>query len=142
MAPVRRLKDLLGDEGTREGKPESISRLRDADDWAQMLDSSKAEPVLVFKHSTVCGISSEALREVGGFLSENDSVLCGIVYVVEDRNLSDIIAEQTGIRQESPQIIAIENERPIWHASHWIDLEELERILGRSGKTPDPANKT
>ena len=98
-----------------------------------MLELSKTRPVLVFKHSTTCDISSHVLAEVDGFLSRYRDVPFGIVNVVEDRNLSAVIAEHTGIRHESPQIIAIVNELPIWHASHWsIDRNELERLLANT----------
>ena len=100
-----------------------------------MLESSKTRTVLVFKHSPICDISSSVLDEVEEFLSQHRRVLFGIVNVVEDRSLSDVIADRTRIRHESPQMIAIANELPIWHASHWsIDLNELERFLANTAE--------
>ncbi len=100
-----------------------------------MLELSKSEPVLIFKHSTSCNISSNLLAEVEGFLSQHRNVPFGTIHVVEDRNLSAVIADHTGIRHQSPQMIAIANEVPIWYASHWsIDLNELERLLATTAE--------
>ena len=95
-----------------------------------MLELSKSAPVLIFKHSTSCNISSNVLAEVEAFISRHRKIPFGTVNVVEDRSLSTMIADHTGIRHESPQMIAIANELPIWYASHWsIDLNELEQLL-------------
>lgn len=124
------MNELLAGSGSREERQETSSRLRSIEDWSRMLESSKMEPILVFKHSTTCGISFHVLAEVNEFLSKYRKVPFGIVHVAEDRSLSNMIADHTGIRHESPQVIAIRNERPIWHASHWsIDFKEIERLL-------------
>ncbi len=133
MAVLQRLHQLLSTEASSEERSEAISRLRSPEDWTRMLRSSRTEPVLIFKHSTRCDISSHALSEVGDFLSRHQDVPFGIVDVVQDRSLSDEIANHTGIRHESPQLIAIANELPIFHASHWsINVNELERLLADS----------
>ena len=130
MATLRRLNELPSGSASREERPETRSRLQSVEDWSGMLESSETEPILIFKHSTTCGISSHVLAAVNEFLSKNREVPFGIVHVVEDRRLSDAIADHTGIRHESPQMIAIRNKRPIWHTSHWsIDFAEVERLL-------------
>ena len=106
------------------------TRLRSSDDWSGLLRESHHHPVLIFKHSTSCGISSEALNDFRRFTRHHPSTRVGVVHVIEDRSLSNAIAEHTGVGHETPQVIAIENERAIWHGSHWsIDLDELTRCL-------------
>ena len=39
-------------------------RLSDKETWERLLVDSKEHPVLVFKHSNSCGISSRAYREM------------------------------------------------------------------------------
>ena len=130
MAARRRLNESTGKNPAREEKKEARGRLRTLQDWARMLESSRTEPVLVFKHSPTCGVSSHVLADVDGFVAKHRNIPFGIVHVVEDRGLSNAIEEQTGIRHESPQMIAIRNEQPIWHASHWsIDFKELKQLL-------------
>jgi bacillithiol system protein YtxJ len=120
-----------------ETKPNSpqdsgpVTRIRNTDEWTSFLAQSGDEPVLIFKHSTVCGISSSVLSDITTFVNQtHPTTPFGLIHVVEDRSLSNAIAEQTGIRHESPQLIAFHHGHPTWHASHWsIDLDDLDRHL-------------
>ena len=139
MAAFQRSSDLPGTQGTESNASPSRFELHSDRDWALTLERSNTEPVLVFKHSATCGISSHVLGDVDAFLSEDPAVPMGIVDVIEDRMLSDRIALQTGIRHESPQLIAFRHKKPVWHASHWsIDLDELGRVL--ADHTPSAAS--
>ncbi len=106
-------------------------RLRDGEDWQEFLRRSRSKRVLVFKHSTRCGVSDAVLRDFEEFASGNASLACGVVDVVEDRRLSDAIALEMGVQHESPQVIMIEDSRAVWHASHWsITAAQLQQALG------------
>ena len=132
MGLFRRLRTLAQPENTSVEDSALVTRLRNANDWESLLNESRNEIVLVFKHSTVCSISSQALEEFLQFARQHQSTRVGVVHVVEDRGLSTLIAQDTRIRPESPQLIAIKNERPIWHGSHWgIDLGELEQLVSQ-----------
>ncbi len=135
MPAFERLKNLFRNEQTPED-PGSRSvpgiLLRDNSDWKELLRRSRERPVVLFKHSTSCGVSQQILQEFNEFASRNESIAYGIVNVVEDRSLSDTIAAAMRIRHESPQAIVIENELPVWHASHWsITAKELEEAVLR-----------
>jgi bacillithiol system protein YtxJ len=53
-----------------------------------------------------------------------------VVLVIENRRLSDIVAERLGVRHESPQALLIKDGRAVWHASHWsITSEALVNAL-------------
>jgi bacillithiol system protein YtxJ len=88
-------------------------------DLEQLLDRSKTDPVLIFKHSTQCPISMQAYEEFVDFAEGARSLLCCAVLVIENRRLSNIIAERFGVRHESPQALLIKDGRVVWHASHW-----------------------
>ena len=46
------------------------------------------------------------------------------------RDVSNALAEKTGIRHESPQAIVLKDEKPIYHASHYdVTAEDVERNL-------------
>lgn len=48
----------------------------------------------------------------------------------EDRELSLAVAERTGVRHESPQVICLFGGRPVGHASHYdINAAELARLV-------------
>ncbi|KAA9004854.1 bacillithiol system redox-active protein YtxJ [Paenibacillus spiritus] len=73
---------------------------------------------LLFKHSTTCPISAKAHQEFTAYL-ENHDTPAAIVHVIEDRPLSNAIAEEFGIKHESPQIFLLEDGEVRWNTSHW-----------------------
>lgn len=58
----------------------------------------------VFKHSTTCPVSARAAQEVQAMQSELPVYW---VNVREQRELSNWVAEATGVRHESPQLILL-----------------------------------
>ncbi|TDM12618.1 bacillithiol system redox-active protein YtxJ [Macrococcus lamae] len=71
----------------------------------------------LMKHSTTCPISLNAFDQYNNFLYERD--MDGFYLTVQEaRELSDYIAEQTGIRHESPQALYFVNKKVVWNASH------------------------
>ncbi len=84
---------------------------------------------LLFKHSTTCPISAKANEEVQAFLKDNDAS-AAIVLVIEDRPVSNQIAEEFGIKHESPQLFLLEDGQVKWHTSHWkITQESIKEAL-------------
>jgi bacillithiol system protein YtxJ len=93
---------------------------------AHALDGSAATPVLVFKHSLTCPVSAAAWQTYRNFLeerSEGDGVLYALVEIQNSRDVSNEVAERTGVRHESPQALLVKDGRAVWSASHW-DLSE------------------
>ena len=86
----------------------------------RLFDKSHERPIVLFKHSTTCGISAGVLREV----SSVDGDIHMIVMQTH-RPLAQAIADRTGIRHESPQAIVISGGRPVYHASHY-DIEPTQ----------------
>ena len=78
--------------------------------------------MILFKHSNSCGISSGVFNEVS--LVNGD---INLIVVQNARNVSNLIAERTGIRHESPQAIVLKQGEPVYHASHYdITAEDLD----------------
>jgi bacillithiol system protein YtxJ len=99
-------------------------------DLEQLLERSKSDPVLIFKHSTQCSISSEACEEFTRFANSAGDLACAVVLVIENRELSNTIASRLAIRHESPQVIVVKDGRSVWNASHWfITAESLGEAL-------------
>jgi len=73
---------------------------------------------LLFKHSTICPISTNAYDEFQTFLAENETP-AAVILVREDRPVSNEVAERFLIKHESPQIFLLENGVVKWHTSHW-----------------------
>lgn len=98
-----------------------IHELTNMEDWSRLVQDSSRNPVLLLKHSTRCPISAEAhdqfLKHVK--LDALPNVEYAVVLVVEQRPVSNAIAEALGVKHESPQAILIKNGQAVWHDSHW-----------------------
>src|SRR5215813_8539831 len=107
-----------------------IIDLRQDHDLEQLLDRSRTDPVLIFKHSTQCPISTQAYEEFIDFAEGVPHLICSAVLVIENRKLSNAIAERFGVRHESPQALLVKDGRVVWHASHWsITSDSLNDAL-------------
>jgi monothiol bacilliredoxin len=107
-----------------------ITELRKCEDFEQLLERSKTHPVIIFKHSTQCGISDQVYEEFTRFIKSADDIICGVVLVIEWRAVSDAIESMLGVRHESPQAILVKDGKPKWDASHWsITYDALTRAL-------------
>ncbi len=89
-----------------------IIELHEKQDLEELLKRSHHEPVLLFKHSTQCSRSAGVIEDFEAFEQGNPAIPCGLILVIEDRDISDEVEERFGIRHESPQAILIVNEKP------------------------------
>ena len=81
-------------------------------------DAALAEPsAILFKHSTRCPISAGARQEMEAFLAEGPGMPVYAVDVNARTEVSDYLAERTGVEHQSPQVIVLRGGRPAWHAS-------------------------
>jgi len=111
----------------------NLQQLTTLEQWDQALKNSSLKPLLIFKHSTSCSVSAGAHEEMTNFIQDDrtDAVDYAIVHVIEDRPVSNAIAEQLGIKHASPQAIFVRNGEPVWDTSHWhITYDFLSDKLG------------
>jgi bacillithiol system protein YtxJ len=78
-----------------------------------LLTNSTKKPVIVFKHSNACSISARAYRE----MEKLDGV--NILEVQSAREVSRELANLTGVRHETPQVIVLRDGKAVWNASHF-----------------------
>ena len=78
----------------------------------------EAPRVLVYKHSTRCGLCTRTIREVEAFAEKFPDARIELVDVLVDRSVSDAIETRLGVHHESPQAILVEGGKAIHHASH------------------------
>ena len=96
-------------------------RITTTDALDAALTASAERTLVLFKHSTRCPISTRAHDEFlsyTGSLADDTAVDTAIVYVVEERPVSNAVAERFAIRHESPQAFVIKDGTVSWHASH------------------------
>ncbi len=99
--------------------------LNSVEDLDAVFERSKTAPAVIFKHSTSCPISHGVYR----YVSDVDSEIY-LVVVQKSRDVSNAIAERTGIKHESPQAIVISNGAIRYQASHYdVEAAEISRNL-------------
>src|SRR5688572_5293493 len=64
-----------------------LVELHEEQDLGPLFERSQKEPVLFFKHSTQWSRSEAAFQEVQAFLAKYPHVPCGMVLVIEDRDV-------------------------------------------------------
>jgi bacillithiol system protein YtxJ len=103
----------------------NLYKLDTLDKLEAAIEESRIRPVLIFKHSTSCGISAGVFREVSGVDAN-----INLIVVQTDRHISNEIERRTGIRHQSPQAIVIKDGEAVYHASHFdITAEDIEQNL-------------
>lgn len=107
------------------------TKLTSSQQLEELIELSDELPVVLFKHSTRCSISSMALnRFESGWKLPAEACVCAYLDLLNFRSISLEIAEKTGVMHESPQAIVIKNKRVIYHASHnGIDAREIITLL-------------
>ena len=108
--------------------------------WINLIDSvqlkdaienSSSKPILLFKHSTRCSISSMALnRFEKNWKVENNKIDLYYLDLLSFRDVSNEISEITGVIHQSPQVIVLKNQQVIYDASHSnIDVKSIEDLI-------------
>lgn len=91
----------------------------------ELFEKSNEKPVVLLKHSTSCPISAGVFRDVS-----NAEVDINLIVIQKAREVSNAVAEKTGIRHESPQAIILRDGKAVYNASHYdITAEELNAKL-------------
>ena len=94
-------------------------------DLQNAVDYSFEKPVLLFKHSTRCSISSLAKNRIERGNNENYSKIY-LLDLIKLRSISDEISKQFNVIHESPQLLKIVNGKCTYHASHQnVSLENI-----------------
>jgi len=93
---------------------------------------SQTEPVLIFKHSTRCSISSNALDRLERQASnvQNPGFKPFFLDLLAFRSISNQIENEFGIEHQSPQVLLIKNEKCVYNNSHiGINFSDLRDSL-------------
>jgi len=93
--------------------------LENTDQLEQAIKDSYNKPVVLFKHSVTCGISSRAkyMLEDGWEFSTDDFDFY-YLDLLSFRGISNSIAEKFKVTHQSPQILVIKNGESIFDMSH------------------------
>lgn len=103
----------------------NLEQLRDIEN---ALMDSQSKPVVLFKHSTRCGISLAAYKRLASNFSVlQDSVHFYYLDLLQHRSISNALEVQLGVVHQSPQIIVISKGEVVFDASH--DRVTIEAII-------------
>lgn len=105
--------------------------LSSIDQLKEILSSSFDVPVLIFKHSTRCSISSMVKSQFERKWNVSDQD-CEVYYLdlIAHRDVSNEIEALTKVIHQSPQAILVKNGEVIYQESHnGIDAIEIAQIL-------------
>ncbi|MFN8436701.1 MAG: bacillithiol system redox-active protein YtxJ [Cytophagales bacterium] len=104
------------------------NQLTSTDQLAQIQESSVEKPVLIFKHSTRCSISSSALNRVERNWDDKflNQITPYYLDLISYREVSNAIADIFGVQHQSPQVLLIYKGKSIYDTSHMdINLPEI-----------------
>ena len=94
----------------------------DKEQWSYITELSHKQAVYIFKHSSRCGISSMVLSRFEKQLKRRKASYF-YLHIQGFRSLSNWLAEELGVRHESPQLIILKDGKVLAHESHYALLE-------------------
>ncbi|MFC5626726.1 bacillithiol system redox-active protein YtxJ [Algoriphagus winogradskyi] len=97
------------------------NKLTEAGQIEEIKSLSKEKPVLIFKHSTSCSISSMSMDRLTRKwqTSDNEKVEPYYLDLIANRELSNQVAREFGVPHESPQVLLIKSGNVIYDNSHF-----------------------
>ena len=105
-----------------------MTALHTAADLAAALEASHDKAIVLFKHSVTCPFSAQAQEQAANAKHDLDIYAIVVQYCGD---LSDAIAEQTGVEHASPQAIVVQNGKATW--SGWRGEITEERLRAEVG---------
>ncbi|MFO7673603.1 MAG: bacillithiol system redox-active protein YtxJ [Lutibacter sp.] len=105
--------------------------LTDKNQLDEIISLSNAKPVLIFKHSTSCGISRMSLKSFEReFDLKEAEISLYFLDLLSYRALSNEISEKFVVTHQSPQVLVIKNGKVIYNDSHHsISVNDIKKIL-------------
>ena len=106
-----------------------IKDLESEDQLKELHEKSFSEPVVIFKHSTRCAISSMVFsrlrRSWDGVVAEDQDLY--YLDLIRYRDTSAAIASKYSVAHESPQLLIIKDGMCTFNASHnAINVEDIK----------------
>lgn len=90
----------------------------------EIVELSKTKTVLLFKHSTRCGISRMVLnRFEESFADNQEAVVFYYLDLLNFREVSNEVAARFQVLHQSPQLLVIKNGACVSQGSHYEILE-------------------
>jgi len=106
-------------QAQEEGIHDQWQSLTQAGQLTAIMELSHEKPQIIFKHSTRCGISSMAKHQLEhDWDLDPDRADMYYLDLIAHRDMSNQIADQTGVGHQSPQIIILRDGKAVFDTSH------------------------
>jgi len=93
-------------------------------------EQSNKQPVVIFKHSTICAASSMAKKRLERD-APPENTLFYFLDLIRYRSVSNKVAEDFQVHHESPQVLVIKNGECVYEDSHnGISMPDIKMELG------------
>lgn len=104
--------------------------------WNSLTDESQLEvikqeseeaPVLIFKHSTRCSISSMAINRLERSWNDDKNIKAYYLDLIQYRDISNLVAQEFNVQHQSPQVILVKGGEAVYTDSHMgISADRIE----------------
>ena len=120
------------------GSEESIPKenfpwkpLEDMEQLDQLVEESKTRFILIFKHSTRCGISKFSLKTFESeFKIDDTKISLYFLDLIKNREISGAIASRFDVVHQSPQVLLVRDSAVVYAESHGqISAEEIQSLI-------------
>jgi bacillithiol system protein YtxJ len=97
-------------------------------DLEAAISYSHKEPILLFKHSTRCSISSSALERLKrNWSGQSVKVRSFYLDLLNHKDVSQEIATRLGVEHQSPQMLLVKDGVAVFNSSHMdIDFNDVK----------------
>ncbi|MCH3882063.1 MULTISPECIES: bacillithiol system redox-active protein YtxJ [Tenacibaculum] len=123
------LNNIFGNRG--EAKQEKASNinwipLTNLEQLEIIKEQSKTESILIFKHSTRCGISRMVIKQFEKMFDEDlKNLKVYYLDLLNYRSISDEVGYQFQVMHQSPQLLVVKEAVAVAHASHY-DITQID----------------
>lgn len=97
--------------------------LTDLSQLDEAIELSAHKKVLIFKHSTRCGISSMVLKQFEKKFEPDENSALYFLDLLRHRDISNAVSERFKVTHQSPQLLILDNGVCSAHASHYGIVE-------------------
>ena len=116
------LKNIFGNKKSKEVKETYLSwtPLISVEEINTIIEISKSQPILIFKHSTSCRISRMVMKQFESlFNEENKHLKVYYLDLLNFREVSSKLSEVFQVIHQSPQLLVIKNGISVYDKSHY-----------------------
>lgn len=95
------------------------NKLTEDGQLAAIKQESATQPVMIFKHSTTCSISTMALKRMERNWQDAAGIKPYYLDLLANRALSKQVADAFDVEHQSPQVLLIKNGEAVYDESHY-----------------------